>query len=330
MPRTKKEAEKTEKIEKSITSATKKATSKKSTVSTKKTTKSTKASTKTTPVKKAVSKEKKDTSPKAVKSTKKVTVKKTTTAKKSTKKVTSTPKATKTVKTTKVTKPKAKTVKKTTSRIKKSVEKDFTNVLEYYDLPYRYNETTVKILAQTPKVLFVYWDISDDDRANLTKKYGEYFFNDTYPVLIVHNKTLDYFQEVEINDFANSWYLSIPDARCEYSIELGRRFKEYAKRNPNMNHKEDLDKVLPITSSNDLVMPNDRVLIDEIKPQVKYRNVKTNKESYKSILYILQNKNYKLFDYYSLYKEMYQVEDISRLFNLNNPSSAGNPTSTFK
>ena len=37
-------------------------------------------------------------------------------------------------------------------------------LLEYYDLPYRYNETIVKILAQTPKKLFVYWDISDKDR----------------------------------------------------------------------------------------------------------------------------------------------------------------------
>ena len=35
---------------------------------------------------------------------------------------------------------------------------------EYYDLPYKYNKTVVKILAQTPKTLFVYWEISDKDR----------------------------------------------------------------------------------------------------------------------------------------------------------------------
>ena len=56
---------------------------------------------------------------------------------------------------------KATTGKKTTT--KKPV------VVEYYDLPYRYNQTVVKVLAQTPTTLFIYWDISDDDR----KKYVE-------------------------------------------------------------------------------------------------------------------------------------------------------------
>lgn len=209
-----------------------------------------------------------------------------------------------------------------------SVKKDnFVNILEYYDLPYRYNETVVKILAQTPKVLFVYWDISDDDRKKYEEKYGQYFFNDTYPVLIIHNKTLNYYQEVEINDFANSWYVSIPDSRSEYNVELGRRFKEYARRNPDMPHKEDIDSVISVTYSNDLIMPNDHVLLDEIKPQVKYRNVKTNEEFYKDTKQVLANN--RLIDFYKLYKEIYQVEDLARVFSLNNPSS-GNPTSTFK
>ena len=39
-------------------------------------------------------------------------------------------------------------------------------VIEYYDLPYRYNQTVVRVLAQTPTTLFIYWDISDIDRAN--------------------------------------------------------------------------------------------------------------------------------------------------------------------
>ncbi len=325
MPRTKKEAEKNEVLEKA-TSATKKATSK-SIKTEKKSVKSTKTSAKVSPIKKIVSKGKKITS--SVKSSKNVddkkVSKKTTSLKKNTK--VTVKKVSSAKKSVKLNKPKV--LKKLSTSSLKNIEKNYVNVLEYYDLPYRYNETTVKILAQTPKVLFVYWDISDEDRLNLNKRYGDYFFNDTYPVLIVHNKTLNYVQEVEINDFANSWYLSIPDARSEYSVELGRRFKEYAKRNPNMNHKEDLDKFLPITSSNSLIMPNDRVLINEVKPEVKYRNVKTNKESYKSILHILQNKNYNLLDFYSLYKELYQVEDFINVFSLNNPSS-GNPTSTFK
>lgn len=206
-------------------------------------------------------------------------------------------------------------------------KKDFASILEYYDLPYRYNETVVKILAQTPKVLFVYWDLSDADREKYKEKYGEYFFNDTYPVLIVHNKTLNYSQEIEINDFANSWYIHLPDSRSEYCVELGRRFKDYAKRNPELPPIEDVNSIIPVTSSNNLVMPNDHVLLDEVKPKVKYRNVKTNEETYKDTRHILANN--KLIDFYSLYKEIYQVENLSNIFSLSNPSS-GNPTSTFK
>lgn len=236
----------------------------------------------------------------------------------------------KTVKKTTITK---KSISSTVSKIrttKKSIknEKDkFVNILEYYDLPYRYNETVVKILAQTPKILFVYWDISDDDRKKYIQKYGEYFFNDSYPVLLVHNKTLNYTQEVEINDFANSWYLSIPDSRCEYSVELVRRFKEYAKRNPEIKNKDDIDKPIPVVISNNLIMPNDSVLLNEIKSEVKYRNVKTNEETYKPVTRILKDNN--LVNFYNLYQEIYQVEDLSNFFSLSNPSS-GNPTSTFK
>ena len=61
--------------------------------------------------------------------------------------------------------------KKQTKAVSKSKQSKSINLLEYYDLPYRYNQTIVKILAQTPKTLFVYWDISDDDRKNYIKQY---------------------------------------------------------------------------------------------------------------------------------------------------------------
>lgn len=293
MPRTKKEVEQTEKVKKA-TSTVKKATAKKSSNSSKKTTTKKKSDDKVLAVKKTSTKKK--TTPKSKKSTTTTTAKKTTTKKVTTKK---------------------------TSKNKD----EFINILEYYDLPYRYNETIVKILAQTPKILFVYWDISDNDRAKYVEKYGEYFFNDTYPVLVVHNKTLNYSKEIEINDFANSWYISIPDSRSEYTVELGRRFKEYAKRNPEIKSTDNIHDMLSITHSNNLIMPNDHILLEEIKPQVKYRNVKTNEESYKSVYHILADN--KLVDFYNLYKNIYQVQDLSNVINLNNPSS-GNPTSTFK
>lgn len=286
-----------------------------------------KSKTSKTPVKK-VSKQSKPTSKsdKAVlKDTKESSIKKSKSV--SSKKSTSTKSKTRKTKIVKVPSLATARKKSISKKTKKEEKKDFASVLEYYDLPYRYNETVVKILAQTPKILFVYWDLSDADREKYKEKYGEYFFNDTYPVLIVHNKTLNYSQEIEINDFANSWYIHLSDSRSEYYVELGRRFKDYAKRNPELPPIEDVNSIIPVTSSNNLVMPNDHVLLDEVKPKVKYRNVKTNEETYKDTRHILANN--KLIDFYSLYKEIYQVENLSNIFSLSNPTS-GNPTSTFK
>ena len=160
---------------------------------------------------------KKSTTTKA--STAKTSSKKTATAKTSTKKD-----STKKTTTKKATAKKTVSKKDTTKKVsaKKKTEKKVLPI-EYYDLPQKYNKTVVKVLAQTPKTLFVYWEISDDDIEKFKKDYGENFFETTRPVLIIHNDTLNYSFEVEINDFANSWYLHVNDSKSDYRIELGRR-----------------------------------------------------------------------------------------------------------
>ena len=95
-----------------------------------------------------------------------------------------------------------------------NTSKRMMETVEYYDLPYRYNQTVVKVLAQTPTTLFIYWDISDNDIEKFKEKYGNDFFETTEPVLIIYNDTLNYQFEVKINDFANSWYLHVADSKC--------------------------------------------------------------------------------------------------------------------
>lgn len=149
----------------------------------------------------------------------------------------------KTVETTKIktqTKTKVeKSDKPTTKSVKKITRntlKDFVaHANEYFDLPYRYNETVVKLLAQTPKRLFVYWDISDKDRENYIKTFGDNFFNITTPFLRVKNETFGYTFDVDINDFANSWYIDVNDDNSKYSIELYRRLNENASINHTNN-----------------------------------------------------------------------------------------------
>lgn len=226
---------------------------------------------------------------------------------------------------TKKTTNKKKTNAKTTkTSLRKTNSKNKSTIVEYYDLPFRYNETVVKILAQTPTMLFIYWDISDSDRNSYIEKYGEDFFSKTKPVLLITNKTMNYHFEVEINDFANSWYLHVNDANCDYSVELGRRPVEY-----NSN----IDNYVYITTSNDMEMPNNHILFDKLGKTVFFKNVKNNFIEEKEISSISFIKNMgKIYDIYDLYMEMYKneinVEDLaSNDIKLNLSSSN---SSTFK
>ena len=296
MPRKTKEPE-NEQIEKETKKTTKKSTTAK------------KAPAKTTTKKATTSKKETSTEKKKTTTTKK--------ASKTTSKATTEKKAAKT--TTKkdtTTKKEASTEKKKTTTTRKRTKNEFALPIEYYDLPYRYNQTVVRVLAQTPKSLFIYWDISDEDRENYKKQFGENFFENTKPVLIVHNTTLDYSFEVEINDFANSWYLHINDAKCDYTIELGRR--------PIVKEQEKIIKsdYVYVASSNNIEVPNNKILFNQInngKYSIFYKNLKTKSTRKKTISLAKNiNKIYNLYNVYDLYNEAQIREDLE---NFSNPSS---------
>ena len=266
---------------------------------------------------------------------------KSTTAKKSTEKTTkaTAKKATGTA-TKKTTAKKATTTKaKRATRTKKATLADInpdeitssTNltekieILEYYDLPYRYNQTVVKVLAQTPTTLFIYWDISDKDRENFIRQYGADFFNNTKPVLIIHNKTMNYSFEIEIDDFANSWYLHVNDSNCEYYVELGRRPK-YNNSEPQINIP---NNYLYVSSSNEIDSPNDHVLFDKALKTVYFKDVKTNIVTAKDITSISFLRNMgRIYNLYDLYSDFTKNAWINHWqLDLKNPSSS---SSTFK
>lgn len=216
--------------------------------------------------------------------------------------------------------------------------KPLAEVVEYYDLPYRYNETIVKILYQTPDTLFVYWDIADSDRENYIKQYGENFFNITRPVLIVHNDTMNYSFEIPINDFANSWYLHINDSKCHYRVELGRRPNYYSQEATKEIEENIKTDYIYVTSSNKIESPNDRVLFSTNENNtIKFRNIKNHEEKSISLYNIVKRlpamKKVQNIPYISkellidLYAGIYQNEDISLFERISNPSSGGNPSS---
>ena len=276
---------------------------------------------------------KKAASSKTATATKKATTSKTTTATKkaaSSKSTTATKKATtsKSATTKKAASSKVATVvKKNSSKkiaktdtkvlpIKNIVDEkvELQNILninenakpvEYYDLPYRYNQTLIKILAQTPHSLFLYWDISDDDRQNMIKAYGDNFFYETKPVLLVHNKTQNYSFEVEVDDFTNSWYLRTPTSNCTFEVELGR--KKINSNNADINFGAK-DNLLHISVSNVIESPNDHILND-FPRNVFFKNIKTNELEERKVNSLSNMKN------------MYKDFELDSTF-IHNPSSS--------
>ena len=294
MPRKTKEQKEQKELEKETKpKTTKKQTTKKESAKAPKKVASKKEAASKTATKKATSK-----------TSKKTNTSKTTEKKKTTRKAT----------TSKTTLKKATSSKKATIPKKKKVE-----IVEYYDLPYRYNQTVVKVLAQTPKTLFIYWDISDKDREQYKQQYGENFFETTKPILKVYNDTLGYSFEVEINDFANSWYLHVADSKCDYRIELGRK--------PIIKTEKLNTDYIYISMSNKIESPNDHILFNKEQKMVYFRNVKTGEQTAKptSSLSFIQNMG-RIYHIYDLYKAIYQDENIEEIYDLSNPSS-GNPSS---
>ena len=194
----------------------------------------------------------------------------------------------------------------------------FVDIPEYYDLPYKYEKTVVKVLYQNPNTLFVYWDISDDDINGFKKAYGDNFFYVTKPVLVIHNISDGYSFEIEVNDFANNWYIHVSDAKCKYNVELGRRPSQSAKIENLAEHR--MDDFINVSYSNTIEMPNDHILFFKNNDKIYFKNIKTNKVTEKIINLKRDSKNIK-----SIY-DKYNLSDREDRFDFNNPSSQ-NPTS---
>lgn len=194
-----------------------------------------------------------------------------------------------------------KTVSSKTNRTTTSKSKKLLASTEYYDLPSSYHQTVVKILAQTPSCLFVYWEIAEKDKIQLQENYGTDFFKDSKPYLIVINETMNYSFEIEINDYANSWYIHINDSDCKYTLKLIRKL---------INHTTNIvTSFVDIISSNEMSAPNDHILFDKLGKTVFFRNVKTDSVTSKDISSISFISNIgKIYNVYDLYKEIYKNE----------------------
>lgn len=115
-------------------------------------------------------------------------------------------------------------------------------------------------MAQTPKKLFAYWDISDNDISLYVNNYGEEFFGSTKPILIVENIKTGNISEIDIDPFANSWYIDIEDNSSLYVIKYARKVLTnlICKNTTNDNNIPTLysGNIIHFATSNNIISPN--------------------------------------------------------------------------
>ena len=122
---------------------------------------------------------------------------------------------------------------------------------EYYELPNKYDKTTVKLLVQSPTRMYAYWDVSND-----TVKH---FSNETYrhstPYLKIENLTMGYSYEIKIDPFANNYYIEVTDSDCDYKVELLRKEKDisYLITASNATH---IPRSSPCDDNEDIIFRN--------------------------------------------------------------------------
>lgn len=93
-------------------------------------------------------------------------------------------------------------------------------------LPLGYNDNRITLLARDPHWLFAYWEVSEDRKNSFFQQFGETLWKNSVPVLRVTNVNNNSSFYIKVNDYANNWYINVPDANCLYVAEIGRRVSE--------------------------------------------------------------------------------------------------------
>lgn len=96
------------------------------------------------------------------------------------------------------------------------------------EIPHSYGDTYITAIARDPYWVFAHWEVSEATKEDIRKRYGHDTWGSSRPVLKVYDATnLYYFDsreavEIQINSFANNWYVNTGVPGHSYFIELGR------------------------------------------------------------------------------------------------------------
>jgi len=95
---------------------------------------------------------------------------------------------------------------------------------DYKSLPESYGNTEAALLPRDPNWMFIYWEITDNSKANLAKEHGHDIFEKARHVVRVYDVTSadssKYF-DIPVMIDARNWYISVQDGGRAYCCEVG-------------------------------------------------------------------------------------------------------------
>ncbi len=106
------------------------------------------------------------------------------------------------------------------------VERKTEIIPQITDLPTSYGDTKIVLLPRDPWWCFAYWEIGEQTKHEILSLYGENvkYVIRVYEVTNVINfdgKNANKYFDIEINPFANNWYINVGEPNRSWCVDLG-------------------------------------------------------------------------------------------------------------
>ncbi len=98
--------------------------------------------------------------------------------------------------------------------------------IETRELPEEYGDTKIVLMIRDPYWAFVYWEISPEKRKELGLEKYQHSKQLLLRIYDVSDISFDGFNanssfDIEVTDYAASWYINLPSANKSYCVDLG-------------------------------------------------------------------------------------------------------------
>lgn len=78
------------------------------------------------------------------------------------------------------------------------------------------------LMVKDPRCLYAYWDVSENIKEKYVREFGNDIWQRSAAALKITNISQNFSFTININDAADSTYISVPDSSSLYCVELGR------------------------------------------------------------------------------------------------------------